>query len=118
MPPDVLKCLHDAAQACALIRQFARNQSVELYRADVQLRSAVERQFITLGEALQQAVRIDPQIVDAITDFRRIVNFRNVLVHGYAHIVPDTVWGIVEKDVPLLDEEIQRLMSVGEGPSS
>ena len=54
----------------------------------------------------------------SITDFRRIVNFRNVLVHGYAHIVPDTVWGIVEKDVPLLDEEIQRLMSVGEGPSS
>jgi uncharacterized protein with HEPN domain len=84
---------------------------VDEFRDDAQLRSAVERQFITIGEALQQALRIKPDLAASITESRRIINFRNVMVHGYAQIVTDTVWGVVEKNLPVLHEQISVLLS-------
>jgi len=110
MPPEVLKFLHDVQQACELIEQFTAGKTVEDFRNDVQLRSAVERQFITIGEAIQQVLRVAPNLATSITESRRIVNFRNVMVHGYAQIVADTVWGVVETGLPLLRDEVWQLM--------
>jgi uncharacterized protein with HEPN domain len=111
MPPEVLKFLHDIQQACELIEQFTAGRTVDDFRSDAQLRSAVERQFITIGEALLQALRTTPDLSNTITETRRIINFRNVMVHGYAKIVPDTVWGVVESGLPVLHEEVRQLMS-------
>ena len=111
MPPEVLRYLHDVDQACALIVQFTKNMTIDDFRADAQLRSAVERQFITIGEALQQALRAMPKLDRSITDSRRIVNFRNVMVHGYVQVVPDTVWGVVETYLPVLQNEARTLIS-------
>jgi len=61
MPPEVLKLLHDIRQACGLIQQFTADKTADDFRDDAQLRSAIERQFITIGEALQQALRL-PQV--------------------------------------------------------
>jgi uncharacterized protein with HEPN domain len=117
MPPEVLKFLHDIQQACGLIQQFTVDKNADDYRGDAQLRSAVERQFITIGGALQQAIRVLPDLADSITETRRIVNFRNVMVHGYARVVPDTVWGVVEKDRPVLDAQVQSLIAAGSKPA-
>jgi len=113
MPPEVLKFLHDIQQACDLIRQFTAGKTVDDFRNDAQLRSAVERQFITIGEAIQQAFRLMPELANTITDSRRIINFRNVMVHGYAQIVSDTVWGVVETGVPALAAEVRELIGLG-----
>jgi uncharacterized protein with HEPN domain len=110
MPPEVRKFLHDIKQAIELIEQFTSGKSVSDYKRDAMLRSAVERQFMIIGEALQQAMRLMPQLADSISESRRIVNFRNVIVHGYAQIVAETVWGVVEKDLTLLDQQVQRLI--------
>jgi len=118
MPPEVLKFLHDIEQACGLIEQFVSGRTVEDFQRDVQLRSAVERQFITIGEALQQLLRAQPDVANSISDSRRIINFRNVMVHGYAQIVPDTVWGVVEKDLKLLHQQVRHLIAQGSAASS
>ncbi len=113
MPPEVLKFLHDIQQACARLEQFTTGKTADDFRGDPQLRSAVERQFITIGEALQQALRVDPALDNSITDSRRIINFRNVMVHGYAQVVPDTVWGVVDTGLPELHAEVRQLISLG-----
>ena len=113
MPPEVLKFLHDIQQACELIEQFTSGRAADDFRNDAELRSAVERQFITIGEALQQALRTNPDLCNKITDIRRIINFRNVMVHGYAQIVPDTVWGVVETGLPVLHQEVTELIQSG-----
>jgi uncharacterized protein with HEPN domain len=110
MPPEVLKFLHDIDHACRLIQQFTAGKTIDDFRADPQLRSAVERQFITIGEALQQAIRLAPELSSEIPESRRIINFRNVMVHGYAQILPDTVWGVVEKDLPVLADAVEQLL--------
>lgn len=95
MRHETAKFLYDIRQACDLLHDFTRDKSLDDYLSDPLLRSAVERQLMIVGEALSQALKIDPALADAITDARRIVNFRNVIVHGYAAIEPQTVWGIL-----------------------
>lgn len=105
-------------QACLLVAQFTHSKTASDFRNDLLLQSAVERQFITIGEALQQALRIQPELANSISESRRIVNFRNVIVHGYAVIVADTVWGVVESDLPKLQEEVAKLLvDVDEDPN-
>ncbi|MDX2257649.1 MAG: HepT-like ribonuclease domain-containing protein [Hyphomicrobiaceae bacterium] len=62
---------------------------------DLLLRSAVERQFEILGEALRRLALIDPIVAGRITEHRRIIDFRNAIAHGYDSIDPDIVWQAV-----------------------
>lgn len=111
MPPEIAKFLHDIVSACRLLEDFTHGKSFADYQADDLLRAAVEREFITIGEALMQAERQDPATVQAITNVRQIVGFRNVLVHGYAAIHHATVWGVVENDLPRLKQEVTDLLA-------
>jgi uncharacterized protein with HEPN domain len=62
----------------------------------------VERQLQIIGEALSQLARIDPRIAGNVAELRRIIAFRNILVHGYAAIDYDTVWRLIEDKLPEL----------------
>jgi uncharacterized protein with HEPN domain len=73
-------------------------------------RSAVERQFEIIGEALAQLLRLDPSLRSRISDSGRIVAFRNRLIHGYSSVADDVVWGILEANLPSLREEVATLM--------
>jgi uncharacterized protein with HEPN domain len=65
-------------------------------------RSAVERQFEIVGEALRQLRDVDPDAAAAIPELARIVAFRNILIHGYASVDDRLVWGVVEGKLPAL----------------
>jgi uncharacterized protein with HEPN domain len=108
--PDVRKFLHDIKTACALIEGFVRGKTIDDYLADPMLRSAVERQFEIVGEALNQSSRVDAGLLDRITDARRVIAFRNRLIHGYSSISDEVVWGIVEASLPRLLSEVSCLL--------
>ena len=54
MHSDSGKLLWDAQQAAERVARFAAGKSFAEYNADDYLRSAVERQFEIIGEALNQ----------------------------------------------------------------
>ena len=108
--PDVRKYLYDIAQACALIERFTEGKNLGDYTSDVMLRSAVERQFEIVGEALNQALSSDPSLGDCITDAPRIIAFRNRLIHGYASVANEVVWGVIERNLPTLASEVAELL--------
>ena len=109
-PRDVRTFLFDIARACELIERFTRGRSFEQYGADSMLRSAVERQFEIAGEALKRAIDVDPTLSERITGSRRVIDFRNRLVHGYASVSNEVVWGIVERHLPALHEQVEALL--------
>ena len=98
-PPEAQKYLFDIAEACSLIGRFTAGKSFEDYTGDPLLRSAVERQFEIAGEALSRLLQLAPDLIGRITDARRIVAFRNRLIHGYASVADEVVWGVVERNL-------------------
>jgi len=111
LPRDVRKYLFDIAEACDLIAQFTKGKSFSDYRADPLLRSAVERQFEIIGEALNKALQDDPGLDQVISYSRRIISFRNRLIHGYSTISDEVVWGVLETNLPILTREVKQLLS-------
>jgi uncharacterized protein with HEPN domain len=113
-PPEVLTHLFDVAQACDLLERFTEGRRFEEYAADPLLRSAVERQFEIVGEALRRALELDPHLTERITDTSRIIAFRNRLIHGYATVSVEVVWGVLEANLPTLHQEVEALLQEGE----
>jgi uncharacterized protein with HEPN domain len=112
-PPDANKHLFDIWQACELLAQFVAGKTLIDYQGDALLRSAIERQFEIVGEALNRAIKLDPEIATHVSDASRIIAFRNRLIHAYAAISNEVVWGIVEAYLPKLRHEIRELLQKG-----
>ena len=105
MQPDNRKFLWDAREAGRRIERFVAGRTFDDYIADDLLRSAVERQFEILGEALGRVRREAPDVAARISGIDRIVAFRNVIAHGYAAIDDRLVWSVAAtRLVPLLHE--------------
>lgn len=102
MQRDPRKFLWDAREAASDIAEFTRGKTFADYMRDRMLRSAVERQFEIVGEALSQLAKLDPAMARSIPDLARIVAFRNILIHGYAMVDNETVWRVVQENLPEL----------------
>ena len=110
---EAQKYLYDIATAAEYIAQFTAGRTYEEYHADPMLRSAVERQFEIIGEALNQLLRREPDLHEKISDASLIIAFRNRLIHGYATVSDEVVWGVVEGYLPVLSGEVQALLRKG-----
>jgi uncharacterized protein with HEPN domain len=105
MQRDARVYVADALAAGDLIASFTAGRSLASYESDEMLRSAVERQFEIMGEALRRLTELDPAVAEAIPVCRRVIAFRNQLAHGYFAIQNDVVWAIATNDLePLLNE--------------
>lgn len=110
MQRDPRAYLHDVRQAAQHVLAFTTGKQFADYERDILLRSAVERQLEIVGEALTQLARVDGDVQSQITEFRRIVGFRNVLAHGYIEVNDQIVWDIIESKLPLLLTEVTALI--------
>ena len=106
--------LYDSMEASNLILEFTAGKTFEDYKNNPMMKSAVERQFEIIGEALGQAVKKEPSLGKSIQNISRIVAFRNRLIHGYAHVSDEVVWGVVEKYLPILRKDLDHLLKVSE----
>jgi uncharacterized protein with HEPN domain len=103
--------LWDAREAAELIGAITDGKTFEEFDRDVVLRSAVERQFEIVGEALAQLARLDPALAERIPDLREIIGFRNLLIHGYALVDRARVWQVVEGNLPQLRAVLVALLA-------
>ncbi len=111
---EALKYLYDMEQACVLLSSFLVGKTFADYEADPMLRSAVERQLMIVGEALNRLRKIEPELLASITDSRKIIAFRNILVHGYDIIRNEVVWGMLDSDLSTLTVEVSALLQQGQ----
>ena len=110
MPREPKAYLYDMRQAAALIADFTDVLDFDAYAADAMVRAAVERQFEIIGEALGQLARLDPETAGQISEHRRIIAFRNILVHGYAGVDDLLVWAMVDTRLADLRREVDELL--------
>ena len=99
MQRDPKAYLWDAREAIDAVAVFTSGKTRDDFQQDIMLRSAVERQFEIVGEALSQLSRRDPALASQIPDLRQIVAFRNILVHDYAIVDTDRVWRVINESL-------------------
>ena len=110
MRPESPKLVWDALEAAQWIVNHASGRTFEEYVLDHMLRLAIERQFITLGEALNQLARRDPEAANGIAQIHQIIAFRNILVHGYSEIDDELVWTVATGELTPLIQALERLL--------
>ena len=108
--------LWDVREAVLRIQEFVAGRDFEVFSSDVMVRSAVERQFEIIGEALNQLTRSSPTMVAEIPEAARVIAFRNILIHGYAILDHQIVWRVVHDNLPPLLLVVERLLKA-EPPS-
>ncbi|MCB0540706.1 MAG: DUF86 domain-containing protein [Bacteroidetes bacterium] len=79
------------------------------YESNKLLRRAVERELEIIGEATNRILKINAEI--NISNSKRIVSLRNWVIHGYDKVDDVIIWGILSKDLPLLKNQINDLIS-------
>ena len=86
MQNNVLAYLFDIQTSALAVKEFVRNHTLETYSTNDLLRSAVERKFEIMGEALSRIKKENPEYLEKIKCHRDIISFRNILIHGYDSI--------------------------------
>ncbi|SHG58620.1 Uncharacterized conserved protein, contains HEPN domain [Flavobacterium micromati] len=105
------KYLSDIIIAIGLIEDFTIDiTSFNDYENDKKTQSAVERQLVIVGEALNKIKKNDLTI--QIINDKQIIGFRNRLVHAYDSIDNSIVWAILNRHISNLKKEIQVLLEL------
>jgi uncharacterized protein with HEPN domain len=99
---DILICLENIDNYIGEKKVFTE------YANNFLLQDAVERNLITIGEAMNLLLKKSPEI--PISNARRIVDTRNRLTHGYDEIEVTQIWNIVINHLPLLKNEVEKLL--------
>ncbi len=107
---ETKKYLSEIQQATERLMRFTKNRTMKDYSNDDLLRAGVERQFEIIGEALNRIAKYDPGTLSRITDYKRIIAFRNILIHGYDIIDNQVVWDVIQNNLPTLRREIENLL--------
>ena len=111
MDRKIRKYLADILASIIEIESFMAERPKEYatFCNDTLLRRGVERNMEIMGEAMNNVLKIDPNI--AITSSRKIVDTRNFIIHAYDSLKPDILWGIVINHIPLLKREVETLLA-------
>ncbi len=83
MRRDPRMYLYDIATAADAIMTFTAGLTRDGYIEDDLTRSAVERKFEIIGEAINQLAKISPKVAERIAEAREAIAFRNVLAHAF-----------------------------------
>jgi uncharacterized protein with HEPN domain len=108
---DPKKRLYDMQQAAERIARFTNGRTFEEYVADDYFRSAVERQFEIIGEAMTRLRKDAPAVAARISNQNKISGFRNALIHGYDSIDHTISWNVIVTHLPVLRNEVRQLLA-------
>jgi uncharacterized protein with HEPN domain len=110
MEREAKKLLLDILTSCRAIQDFTAGKYFHDYEQTRQLRSATEREFEVIGEALNRLRKFAPDVAAKISSTESIIAFRNRIIHGYDSVDDLIVWNTVQNSLPALCAEVQKLI--------
>ena len=115
MVRDISAYLYDIIDACDSIASIRAGISFETFVATREKRSAVESEFILIGEATSVLAKFWPDSFKLLSDGRKAIGFRNILTHNYASVDQETVYETALQDVPKLRRECVEILRETDG---
>jgi uncharacterized protein with HEPN domain len=108
-PPGDEVYLESIREAMARIRRYLGRKRRAAFLADPLLQDALIRNLEVIGEA---AGRVSRELAarNPGIPWRDIAGMRHRLIHGYLKVNLDTVWQAIERDLPALARQLNRLI--------
>jgi uncharacterized protein with HEPN domain len=107
---DKARLLH-ILEAINYIETFTEGKVKSDLYSDPMLRFAIERQLEIIGEAanhISEIARLDnPEV-----EWRKVIAFRNFIVHEYFGVDLELVWDIVANKIPSFKLTVERMISI------
>lgn len=109
MSRDYRVYLDDILESVQKVDRYLSGISFEAFENDSMRIDAVVHNLQIIGEAARKIpdeIRFKyPQV-----EWRKIVGFRNNAVHEYFRVNLDTVWAIIEEEIPKLKVQISEIL--------
>ena len=105
MKKDVKIFLEHIIESINLIEEYIKGKNKSDFLASTQLQDAVIRRIEVIGEAIKN---IPEETKDIHSDipWKKIIGMRDILIHQYFGVDLNLTWEVVEKDIPMLKEQI------------
>lgn len=109
MEKAIIKLLYDIKLSIdAISIHIKGNNNFFDYQQNLTVKRAVERELEIIGEAVNRILKIEPNF--ELNNARRIVDLRNLIIHGYDAVDDETIWAIINRHVPELEKDIDKLL--------
>lgn len=109
MTASINKLLFDIETSIKSINiHLGKERNFHNFQSNLTIKRAVERELEIIGEAVSKILKIKPDF--KLTNARKIVDLRNVIIHSYDAIDDETIWGIVSNHIPKLEKEVSELL--------
>lgn len=105
MPRNYLLYLKDMRNAAEKVQQYTQNVSFESYQQDPEKIDATLHNLQVLGEAAKSVPETVQQSYPDVP-WRNMARFRDVIAHHYFAINLETVWDVIENEIPNLISEL------------
>jgi len=101
--------LSNILESTNLIRKYLSAKKIGDLRNSVLLRDAVSKRIEEIGENIRKiSLRIKRSYPEI--DWIAFVETRNFLTHVYQMVNVERLWGILKRDIPLLEKQIKKIM--------
>jgi uncharacterized protein with HEPN domain len=101
---DIESIIHEIE----FIKEKSENNFIS-FKSDIILQRAIERDLEIIGEAVKKIYELNPS--NNLSSVKKIIGLRNIISHAYDSIEPELIWSIIQKDIPILAVEIEKLKS-------
>ncbi|MEO6838883.1 MAG: HepT-like ribonuclease domain-containing protein [Ginsengibacter sp.] len=109
MNPESFKYIGDILDSIEMIKSHLTGiKSFTEYKSNFMLIDAVERRLAIIGEALWKLTKLDKDI--NVTDKKKIIALRHILIHDYDLIDDASIWKIVHTNLEILKDEIAKIL--------
>jgi len=109
MQLEIQKFLFDIKTSIDSINEYlGERRDFNTFKTNKLLRRGIEREIEIIGEAASRILKIDSNF--PIEDARKIVDLRNWVIHGYDRIDDVIIWGIISKQLPVLQKQVEALL--------
>ena len=107
---DVRLFLLDMLDAIAKIDRYTRGLNFERFAQESLVVDAVVRNLEIIGEAAKHVPETMRQQYTGVK-WKRVVGFRNIVVHEYFDVDIEIVWTIVKEQLPILKQVLQSMLA-------
>ena len=109
MKTDKSAFLNHILDAIKKIEKYLQGIDEEAFTKNDLVQDGVIRQIEIIGEAVKR-LSDDIKSQAPLLPWQDIAGMRDKLIHDYFGVDIDTVWLTVEKDIPVLKKEVERII--------